>query len=316
MEEDVAELNEAVRDTVTRAVPERRSELRNLWAKYNPVFETASDRGTFRLEGGVFNLVFLTPRSMWIVWLLTQEAWAAVNCYSSSLVLLQMLPRERLDRFREIIQSPADQPVAEAEMDRIAQSVDQLRSKIDISEFRWPSAEATPSSTRPDDLVGAALYDLASLAIAAMFLHEVHHLIATAEGGEIGPHSGEYNADRFAREFMMNRVQEYSDCTGDGAEEVASKRAIALGIYCFAIMRIGGENRESESHPAPTKRLRKMLEGFGSPAGRQVLACDVLSTPVPATGRWKDSGERGSDGVARVELGIAGHIGAELTSRV
>ena len=258
-------LTEAARKMVTLAVPERSDELRDLWEKYDPVFNLASDTGSFRLEGGPFRLVLMTPRSMWITWLLTQEAWAALTCYGTTLCVFRKVSRETRNCFGALLQTPSDQEEAENELDRYVQGVEKLREGIDLSQFRWPSENAVPSPSRPSDPIGAAVYDLACLTVAAMFLHEVHHVIELTDCVDVEAHDSEYNSDSFAKEFMMSRVGEYSTQSEDSANKVASKRAISLGIFCFAIMRIMGHNKDSESHPAPSKRLRRMLDGCDLP---------------------------------------------------
>ena len=120
-----------------------------------------------------------------------------------------------------------------------------------------------------------------------MFLHEVHHVIEKTQGMDVEPHDSEYNSDSFAKEFMMSRLEEYSTQSGYSVEKVASKRAIALGIFCFAIMRIVGHNKGSESHPATSKRLRRMLDGLSIPSGDKfwIMMCSLLLSQLRSAGR-------------------------------
>ena len=57
----------------------------------------------------------------------------------------------------------------------------------------------------------------------------------------------------------------YAKCEDYPIDSVAAKRAIALGIWCYAIHRIVGEH-ESDSHPSPSARLRRMLSALELPA--------------------------------------------------
>jgi hypothetical protein len=286
MTETAVDLNAAARAIVTMAIPERSTELEELWEKHTPVFDKATDTGTFHMEAGPFGLILMTPRSMWISWLLTHEAWAALNCFGTILVILELSPRDVWKHFGEVLRMPGDQLAAEMQADRIAVAVDELRRGIDLAEFGWPSQVPLPRDCRPIEPQTAAQHDLASLVLAAMFLHEVRHVVESGESDEVEPHQSEYRCDAFARAFFMDRISDYSASSGYDEGQVTSKRAIALGIWCYAISRIVGNNTATTSHPSTSQRLRRTLSALSIPADDKfwLVMCSLLLSQLKANG--------------------------------
>ena len=243
------------------AAPERSDEIADLWSQYSPSFDVASDTGRFHMEAGPFGLVLFTPRSMWISWLLAHEAWASLDCYSTMLV--RVLSREAgRASFGRCLRAPADQVDVERQLDDIAQKVDELSFGVDLGDFEWPTTVPI-LFTRPQEASKAAPHDLACLMVAAMFLHEVCHVIERDEE-DLSSIEREHRCDAFAQDFLMEHLSSYAQREGYPKSKVATKRAIALGIWCYAIHRIVGEH-ESDSHPPPNARLRRMLSALELP---------------------------------------------------
>ena len=241
------------------ATPERSDEIAALWSRYSPSFNVASDTGRFHMEAGPFGLVLLTPRSMCISWLLTHEAWATLYCYSTMLKFLDLSRESVRVSFGVCLRALADQVKVEAQVDDLAQKVDELGSGVDLRDFEWPTTVPLLSTDRPQEASRAAPYDLACLSLAIMFLHEVRHVMEQDEAEEqLSSIEREHRCDAFAQNFLMEHLSSYAQREGYPEDKVASKRAIALGIWCYTIHRIVGEH-ESESHPPPSARLRRML---------------------------------------------------------
>ena len=262
------DLNIAVRSLITMAAPERSDEIADLWSRYSPSFDVASDTGRFHMEAGPFGLVLLTPRSMCISWLLVHEAWATLDCYSTMLWMLNPFLSSESVRasFGRWLHAPADQVDVENQLDDIAQKVDELRAGVDLGDFEWPTTVPILSTDRPQEASRAAPYDLACLSLAIMFLHEVRHVMEQDEAEEqLSSIEREHRCDAFAQDFLMEHLSSYAQREGYPESKVASKRAIALGIWCYTIHRIVGEH-ESESHPPPSARLRRMLLALELPS--------------------------------------------------
>ena len=259
------DLNIAVRSLIMMAAPERRDEIADLWSRYSPSFDEASDTGRFHMEAGPFGLVLLTPRSMWMSWLLTHEAWATLYCYSTMLMSLDLSRESVRASFGVCLRAFADQVEVEAQVDDLAQKVDELGSGVNLRDFEWPETVPIPSTDRPTEIQKAAQHDLACLVVAVMFLHELRHVMEREEAEEhLSLIEREYRCDAFAQEFLLECVGCYAHHEGYDKNKVARKRAIALGIWCYIIHRIVGEH-ESESHPPPSARLRKVLSALEFP---------------------------------------------------
>lgn len=148
----------------------------------------------------------------------------------------------------------------ERQLDEIANKIDELRSGVNLLDFEWPSTIPILSTDRPREVRKAAIHDIACLVLAAMFLHEVCHVITPEQEG-LSSIELEHRCDAFAQNFLTEHMSTYARCEGYCLSQVATKRGIALGIWCYAIHRIMGEH-ESESHPAPSARLRRMLSAL------------------------------------------------------
>ena len=259
------DLNIVVRSLITMAAPERSDEIAGLWSRYSPLFDEASDSGRFHMEAGPFGLVLFTPRSMWMSWLLTHEAWATLYCYSTMLTSLDLSRESVRASFGVCLRSFADQVEVEAQVDDLAQKVDELRSGVDLRDFEWPGTVPIPFTDRPTETQKAVQHDLACLVVAVMFLHELRHVMEREEAEEhLSSIEREYRCDAFAQEFLLECVGCYAHREGYDKNRVARKRAIALGIWCYIIHRIVGEH-ESESHPPPSARLQRVLSTLEFP---------------------------------------------------
>ena len=259
------DLSIAARSLITMAAPERSDEIADLWSRYSPSFDAASDTGSFHMEAGAFGFVRFSLRSMWISWLLTHEAWATLDCYSTRLMMLDLSKESVRASFGVCLRAVADQVEVEAQVDDIAQKVNELNSGVDLSDFEWPGTMPIPSTDRPTEKLEAAQHDLAWLVVAIMFLHELRHVMEREETKEhLSSIEREYRCDAFAQGFLMECVGCYAHCEGDDKNRVARKRAIALGIWCYIIHRIVGEHK-SESHPPPSARLQRVLSTLEFP---------------------------------------------------
>ena len=258
------DLSVAVRNLITMAAPERRCDIADLWSEYSPSFDVARDTGSFRMEAGIFGLVVCTPRSLAICWMLSHEAWASLDCYSTMLAQLDLCSQAVRGSFGRCLREPLDQEDVEGRLDDIAQKIDELSSGVNLPDFEWPSTIPIPSTDRPKEIRTAAQHEIACLVLAAMFLHEVCHVIKQDHEG-LTPIELEHCCDAFAQNFLTERMSTYAKCEDYPIDSVAAKRAIALGIWCYAIHRIVGEH-ESDSHPSPSARLRRMLSALELPA--------------------------------------------------
>ena len=257
--------NTEVRSLIKMAAPERSDEIDDLCRRYSPLFCGASDTGRFHMEAGPYGLVLFTRRSMWMSWLLTHEAWATLHCYSTMLMSLDLCRESVRASFGVCLRALADQVEVEAQLDDLALRVDELRSGVDLCDFEWPRTVPIPSTDRPTETQKAVQHDLAWLGVAVMFLHELRHVMEREEAEEhLSLIEREYRCDAFAQRFLMECVGSYARREGHDEIRVARMRAIALGIWCYIIHRIVGEH-ESESHPPPSARLRRVLSALDFP---------------------------------------------------
>ncbi|MEX0805197.1 MAG: phage exclusion protein Lit family protein [Candidatus Binatia bacterium] len=227
-------LTQAVRDLCAEAAPERRGELEALWAKYAPQIAHKNDKEGFEIGGGGWGLIPFTPRTMGQVWILGFAAWKALEAYCPHVLLC-----------REIVASKIADAPDQAEADRVFEDAlakaEELRRIDSIEAFTWPSHIPEPVATPPKAMTDRAAIDLIKVAAAYVFLHELCHVMFSIDGdGPQDSHAEEIACDRFARDFLIKRIPDYSAASGDPREGVLNKRLMGLALGGFIVLHVTG----------------------------------------------------------------------------
>jgi hypothetical protein len=241
------------------AVPERRTELEELWDKYGVTFAHKVDKEGFDIGGGGWGLIPFTPRTMGQVWILGFAAWRALEAYCPYLIL-----------YKEIVSSGMADAPGQAEADTAfeyaLEKAEELRTVGSIKMFRWPEHIPVPDEAPPESVTERAIIDLIKIAAAYVFLHEVRHVMFnTDRDGPPDNRAEEIACDRFARDFLIEKIPDYCAASGYAPADVLNKRLMGLALGAFIVLQVTLDRTGSSTHPAVALRLRELVQkGTGS----------------------------------------------------
>lgn len=271
-------LTQAIGELILEAAPERRAEIVNLWQKYAPQFSYMSDKNGFQMEAGPWGLILFTPRTMGQIWILGFAAWRALEAYCPYVLLCN-----------EIVHStmPDDPDQVEAALEEELRKVEELRNISCVDAFEWPSVIPEPSSSLPKAVRERAIVDSIKIASAYVFLHEIQHvLFARSAARPLDRKAEELECDRFARDFLLERIPDYCINTGYAEDAVLEKRLIGLALGGFILLQITKDRGGSESHPAVAERLGHLTQNNGDAKTHSwVYACCLLLSVLRREGK-------------------------------
>jgi hypothetical protein len=258
MENLELESTAAAKLAIEAAAPEREGLLKELWENYSPTFLQASDRPGFVMEGGPFQMILFTQRTMLEMWLLGFAAQQAFVDYAGLFFaagLFKMFPR------RDIFD------VNNEPYSRLIECVNKLTAVEKIEDFQWPKEVPHPKYRKPKALLGAMTFDLLVMAAAHVFLHEVEHVKIKSLSVKMTPREEELKCDTFARSILLDDIAAYSRASGDPLSILTTKRAMSIGLASFFLLTItppklwGG----SDIHPPIMERVTVFTDSLSLP---------------------------------------------------
>lgn len=262
-------LTQAIGELILEAAPERRTELVNLWQKYAPQFSHISDKNGFEMEAGPWGLILFTPRTMGQIWILGFAAWRALEAYCPYVLLCSEIDPSIMPDVPDQVETALEEELRKAE---------ELQDISCIDAFEWPSVIPEPSSNLPKAVRERAIVDSIKIASAYVFLHEVQHVVFASSGARpLDRKAEELECDRFARDFLLERIPEYCTVTGYAEDAVLDKRLIGLALGGFILLQVTKDRDGSESHPAVAERLHGLTQNNGdAKAHSWVYSCCLL----------------------------------------
>lgn len=260
MENGESEATQAAKLAIHGAAPERESMLRELWQTYSPHFFQSRDRPGFVMEGGPFQMILFTSRTMLQMWMLGFAAQKAFADYAGLLFAGGIL---RIFARKDILDVNAEPYY------RLIQLVNELGAIEKIDDFDWPSDVPHPRHGKPKSLFGAMTFDLLVMAAAYAFLHEVQHVrFKLSLDAKLSPREEELKCDEFARSVLLDEIAKYSETSGYPLPILKTKRAMAIGLASFFLLAItlptvwGG----SDVHPSISERVQTFTDSLSLPA--------------------------------------------------
>ncbi|MCD2176094.1 phage exclusion protein Lit family protein [Rhizobium sp. C4] len=247
------------------AAPERLEEIKALWGDAD---ERAflSDRTGFLLQAG-FGVVQVNEIALRQLWILTYAFSRAADFYALPLL---HLAKAQLPFDEGLLAGIPDQAVGDAAFDEALSAVAALAEALSIDEVPLPAGVPIPASgVRSGGVAEQAGFDLACMAAAYTFLHEVRHvLLAKADGETLAPVEEEIECDRFARDMMLGRVDEYARDHQTDPAAVAAKRSLGILFAKLSIVAITPPSQRlgSETHPPVRDRIRSAVDAAPDPA--------------------------------------------------
>lgn len=226
-----------VHELILEGAPERRSELEELWQRYLPRFERAADKKGFRLESGPWSLVVFTPRTTAQIWILGFAAWRAFEAYCPYLLLhVPIIP--------SAMSNEPDQVQFEKALNGDLLKVRELKNIENLADFAWPFGIPALGLDQPHTTKERAVIDLIKIATAFSFLHEIRHVMfAQDRKRPQGRFDEEYECDRYARSFLLDKVCEYCASAHENHQGVLGKRMMGIILGAFVILETTPEEK-------------------------------------------------------------------------
>ena len=153
-----------------------------------------------------------------------------------------------------------------------------LYKEKDISTIKMPEGVPEPCCAQYSDLQEPHVLmamDLAKLAVAWVFFHEIKHVQDQHERGDAEQgnfkkdkkelHRDEFACDEYATKFLLKKVEQYAqDCAVDPSS-AKSNRVLGIYIALFAMTLMkAGDWGESEKHPAMQDRIDNVTKYISS----------------------------------------------------
>lgn len=247
-----------IQNLLVGAAPERHDELQHLIQTYRPTFELAKDKiGT--TYKAVRKRVVWDHKSVAHDWLVTFAAWSVFCAYCPLIIVGGKFGGAIT---HDLISTDAELDAAEGEFENICYAANAIRLCSDLNEFPWPQEIPCPTSDR-DGLCSdeeRLCFDIALLAIAATFLHELAHVRFWADGNVPEDSREEERAcDAFSHEFLLSNVSDYALQSSQDVGKVLSKRVMGLATAAFIIDESSRTGGAADNHPTSGDRFRYLV---------------------------------------------------------
>lgn len=245
------QVQDAAKELFAGVIPERSTELNDLWQRYNPRFNLLLDKspdGLFVMAAGRYREVIFNHRALRVFWLASFIAWEGFQAIHTTITT----GNHDLTRFDEMIEV----------FNKIMKADDPLAISLPAG---VPEPGTYPEIS--DDAAARAAAELATFAVGWAFLHEISHLKHQQDGTSAGSntdpkarHQEEFSCDEFATKFMLETIADYASNTGESVEEVRRKRELGIYFALFAMTLIVSERwGSSKSHPAVQERIDAVI---------------------------------------------------------
>ena len=263
-------VNTAAQKLFMGCAPERKNELVELWKKLDPTFQILDDEhkdGRLILDAGAYRYIRFNHRVARAFWIGAYVAWegyrAVAECKDISHSDLER-QKNLIGAFESMLNTD------QADTEPLPDGVPEPGSYLDGEKF--PQARAVA--------------ELATIALGWAFLHEIHHIECQQAGTSADPcadnpqsalHEEELSCDVFATEFLLNKIEHYSEMTSEDLELVRQKRELGIYFALFTLTLLAKDTWDSsETHPAVQTRINKIDALIG-------VNCDKLSRAMAHT---------------------------------
>lgn len=253
--------SQAVKAAILGSAPERQEELEKLWEEHSPQINQASDKEGFTLEAGSFELILFDHKTMCKLWLFGFSTQRAFNLFLPYLYLSQITKNS----FNPHALIEEDSKSSHAlRIHEIIKAIRALKEVSSLEDINWPSSVPKPYSGKPSDLNGSMAFDLLCMVAAYCFLHEFRHVQIRNEGKDLDVHEEEFECDSYARDFLLGKIDEYSNATGYDKALLINKRSMAMALASVLLYVITPELcwSGSSTHPAISKRIKNITSAL------------------------------------------------------
>ena len=243
------------------ACPERETEMRQSWESFQPEFYLREDdvQAAISASGNRISWMHKTFALDWVIATLGMQALAA---YSHHVLFAQA---GNVPLSLHALTDDAELAQAESQMDEAVYFARLIWQAKQLDDLEWPATISLPG-TCPDpslDPTGKATFDLACLAAATTFFHELRHVQFAAQRDAPPLTVEEERAcDMHARSMLLDRVADYCTTTGEPHPQVLNKRIMGLATAAFCIGHVEPAGLQAaivDTHPPVAERFKALV---------------------------------------------------------
>jgi len=250
-----------IENVLLGACPEREAEMRQSWELFQPEFYLREDDVGAAISASG-NRVSWMHKTFALDWVIATLGMQALTAYSPHIFLAQAF---NVPLSVHGLTDDADLVSAESQMDEVVYFARLLWQAKQLDDLEWPPTIPLPG-TCPDpslDPTGKATFDLACLAAATTFFHELRHVQFAAQRDAPPLTVDEERAcDVHARSMLLDRVAEYSTTTGEPCPQVLNKRIMGLATAALCIAHVepvGLRAAIADTHPPVAERFTALV---------------------------------------------------------
>lgn len=252
---------DVVETLLLAACPEREAELRANWEQFQPEYQLRKDDVGTALSA-LGHRVRWMHKTFALDWAIATLGMHALTAYSPHILVAQAFG---VPLSLHGLTDDADLEAIESHMDAVVYFAGQIRNAKRFEDVAWPD-DIPPPGSCPDpaqDPAGKATFDLACLATAASFFHELRHVQFFAEQDAPALSVAEERAcDEHARRMLLDRVADYALSRAESQVGVLNKRimGLATAALCIAYAEVPGlSSAIANSHPPIAERFQVLV---------------------------------------------------------
>lgn len=254
---------QAVLQLLKSAVPERSSEIDELWRKYSPAIQVSDDAPGVAMDATRHRIRF-DNKTMRAIWLMGFNGWRCISIYSPAIVLSQLFQHS----IEQVLGGDDERGLLELDYRSRMSVAERLISTGGSAEEDWPDDIPEPGLNREELATdqGKVTFDLVCMATAFVLLHEFRHVMFDADGDRPEKRLEEETAcDVWARSFMTEKIGDHARATGQPHHAFLQKRAMAMALGATILHDLTPETGRwgSDDYPPIADRIHSMVSGTG-----------------------------------------------------
>lgn len=257
------DLEQVIKLNILGTVPERANEFKSLWGKYSPDVVLSIDKPGYDIHAEYGLRLSFNQRTFHQIWLLGFASWSAFVTYCAPIYLskINSIPLDIS------LLEHNDQKESEQAYVNIISEVEKLSSVNFIEDYKWSKKIPSPKNIDFNNNQQKATFDTTAMASAFILLHEIRHIQISKENYKFDNHKEELDCDYYAKNFILEKVEEYSTSTRSNSLDVLSKRATSLAVVVHLFLaKVPLQNwNGTDSHPPLSDRISPFVNDIEQP---------------------------------------------------
>lgn len=218
------------------AVPERLSELRQLWSNYDPDVVLVKDAKHVTLNANKDRIAF-DAKTIDVFWLICFAGWRAIECYAPHVIVSTWSGQPVWD----VISADTHLPAVERAYKERRASAQALIDSENPENVPWPPDIPEPTDNRDalKDEQHKAAFDLTGFALALALFHEFKHVMLDRDSDRPADlREEELMCDVWARDFLTAKLAQYAQENGFDYHEVLRVRSMGFALAALVLHEI------------------------------------------------------------------------------